>query len=204
MGMTFRCVCGHINPLPQSPIEAAARTCPGCRRSLAYLYDEAQNESRIMNELRESRKRRYIPLIFTPIAWIAIWSAIIAQRPQSVQVVGRDDTWSLGWLIGWALCVLFLALPPWLMTVNVLLLLRTGKDYVQDRVAFAEAGCYDIVNWAPITGFLLTYALYWWTLHQEADPISWIRGPAPFVGVYFLTEQLCVVVAAFVFFHRRD
>ena len=203
MASTFRCFCGHINRLPENQAEAAQRRCPGCGLSLLYLYDARQNEERIMAELREARRRRLLPGTYHWLAWLAIAGAFVLKRPTSFEVIGRGEDWPWTWMIGWAISILLVAVPA-NAYINVIYIAFTGKEYVEDRVAFAEAGCFDLAAWSPVAGFVIAYAAYWLTWTKVSpDPISGFRTPTAFVGAYAVALVLCMALGGLVLFPRR-
>jgi len=201
---TFRCVCGQTNNLPANWADAAAKTCPRCHRPLTHLFDPRENEARIKKEIGTAQAYRRTSPFLTMIGWSAIWGLIIFRRPTSTRVVGRGEDWWLGWLIIWGVSILFLAVLN-ISAANVFYKLRTGREYVQDRVAFAKAGCYEIAGWCPVVGFLCTYGGLWWSFENlSPDPVVFLRSPTAFVFVYWAASILLTFFASLVALRRRS
>jgi hypothetical protein len=205
MARTFRCFCGHSNPLPKNQAEAM-RPCPGCGRSLLYLYDPQQNEERIIAEIKEARRHRLFPnaFSFALLTWLAIGTGFVWRRPESLHVIGADADWGWRPMAGWGLSVFGLSLVASISTSGFYLLF-TGKEYVEDRVSFTRAGCYELASAAPLVGVLLAYAAYQvtWTKFSP-DPMASIRSPNACIGVFTASAFLCVIVGAWLLFRVRQ
>lgn len=104
-------------------------------------------------------------------------------------------------MIAWASSILLIA-SPGSAYVNILYLVLTGKEYVENRVAFAEAACFDLAAWAPIAGFLMAFSVYW-TTWRRPDPIYFLRSPAGFVGAYSIALLICLIVGSWLLFRLR-
>jgi hypothetical protein len=207
MPETFRCSCGYINDLPNNALEAISTICPGCNRSLSYLYDEKENETRINREISTALGRAYIPIRLLPLAWLAIWVICFASQPDSLQSMGWGPNPSVlkyVQIVLWMLAfpVLGLISGP---IVNLLYLYWTKKHYVQDRVAFVRVGAYDLAMWMPVASCLLVSGLYWstWTKIIDLPNLPIMRSPGGFMFSWFLVTVTGYLLLSWVLFKLR-